>query len=342
LVEARAESDTALWSATGLWHRSGGTCEPDQHAGNAAWYYGQEGVCHYETGATNSGDLKAPTIPDFPADARMTYWSRRQAEGDPYDLSKISTTGTGGAYSDVQQIQDSSNLWLPSGVTNLFSTPGETVDLRFSFDTVDATANTTLGWMVDDVQIVGCNATGAPASAASATAYAQPDTYCQGSRGMLDALGSFCGDSGAPSGYQWKRDGTNLGGATSLAYTIPPTETAGAHDYSVVISCPGGAMDESDPQSVTIVAPPDAVGPTLHVEGVPGGRPPTSLRFTWTDVAGTDDYVVFQDTGNGPFTTVTGIAPSGSTGLEVPMPPGSIVYFLVAGRNAVCGEGPKR
>jgi hypothetical protein len=342
LIETRTEGDTALWSATGLWHSSNGTCEPDQHAGSTSWYYGQESVCNYETGSSNSGVLAVPTIPDFPADARMSYWYRRQAEGGPFDVTKVgmSTTGTSGAYSDVEQLVDPPNLWQPSGVINLFSTPGATVDLRFSFDTVDASFNDTLGWMVDDIQVVGCDATGAPSIAASATAYAQPDTYCQGSSGMLDALGSFCGDSGQPSGYQWKRDAQSLAGETSLAHTIPPTEPAGVHDYSVVIACPGGAMDESDAQRVTIVAPPQTVGPTLDVV-TQNNR--ADLHFTWTDVAGADDYVVFQDTvKNGSFTTVTGTASNGAAGLTVPTPAGSIVYFLVAGRNAICGEGQKR
>ena len=98
----------------------------------------------------------------------------------------------------------------------------------------------------------------------------------------------------------------------------------------------------SDTQRVMIVAPPAAVGPTLQVVATPSGPAPSSISFTWTDVAGADDYIVLQDTTAGPFSTVTGVAGSGTTGLTVPTPPGNIVYFLVAGRNAVCGEGPKR
>ena len=56
-----------------------------------------------------------------------------------------------------------------------------------------------------------------------------------------------------------------------------------------------------------------------------------------------DDYVVFEDTApDGGFSTETGTAMSGMDGLAVPVPPGDIVYFLVAGRNSSCGVGPKQ
>ena len=343
VIEMHAESDTALWTPSGLWHLSAGTCEPDQHTGTTGWYYGQESSCNYETGSPNFGALDAPTIPDFPADTRLSFWHKRQVEFGPFDRSKIqiSTTGTSGPYSDVLDIGYSTFAWYPADVTNIFSAPEETVDVRLFFNTGDAVNNFFLGWMVDDVQLVGCDATGAPSVAAAATAYAEPDTYCQGGTGTLDALGSFCGDSGVPSGYQWRRDSQDLAGETAVTHTIPPTEPAGAYEYSVAITCPGGAMDESDAQRVTIVPPPPEVGPTLSVVAVPTISAPASLTFMWTDVAGADDYAVFQDTGNGPFATMTGVASSGSPGLTVPMPPGTLLYFLVAGRNAVCGAGPK-
>ena len=63
-----------------------------------------------------------------------------------------------------------------------------------------------------------------------AAAFAQPNTYCEGGTGMLDGVGSSCGDSGVPSAYQWQRDGQSLDGATALTYTIPATEAAGVHD----------------------------------------------------------------------------------------------------------------
>ncbi len=67
----------------------------------------------------------------------------------------------------------------------------------------------------------------------------------------------------------------------------------------------------------------------------------SSLRLTWANVSGADDYVIFQDAlPGGPFTVVSGTAANGTSGLTIPVPPGQ-VYYKVAGRSAACGMGPK-
>jgi hypothetical protein len=342
LVENRAEHGAGLWATTGLWHLNGASCEPNQHTGTTAWYYGQDGTCNFDTGGVNSGSLLVPTMPAFPDDARLAFWYRRKGEGGGFDRSlvQLSTSGTLGIYNDILQIADATATWKYAGVTNLFGNAGNTVDLRFFFNSVDGAANDLLGWMVDDVQIVGCNAVGAPAMAASATAYAQPDNYCEGTTGLTDALGSFCGDSGSPSTYQWKEDGAPIPGATGVTHTIPASHASGEFDFTVAIGCPGGALDESDPAAVRIVAPPANVGPTLTLTTAGAGA---DLVFNWADAASAEDYVVLLDTvPSGSFATITGAASSGVTGLTVPMPPGNVLYFLVAGRNPTCGEGPRR
>jgi hypothetical protein len=66
-----------------------------------------------------------------------------------------------------------------------------------------------------------------------------------------------------------------------------------------------------------------------------------TLTFNWTDVpSGAVDYVLLQDlTPNGLFGITVGTAPSGSTGITKPVPPGKR-FYLVAARNE-CGIGPK-
>ena len=64
-----------------------------------------------------------------------------------------------------------------------------------------------------------------------------------------------------------------------------------------------------------------------------------TLRFTWDDVPGASDYVVFQHTfPSGPFITQTGSVATGAPGLSVPMPAGDLVLFQVGGRDT-CGVG---
>lgn len=64
-----------------------------------------------------------------------------------------------------------------------------------------------------------------------------------------------------------------------------------------------------------------------------------TLRFTWDDVEGASDYVVFHNaSASSPFTTQIGSAATGAPGLRVPMPAGDLVFFQVGGRDE-CGVG---
>jgi len=64
-----------------------------------------------------------------------------------------------------------------------------------------------------------------------------------------------------------------------------------------------------------------------------------TLQFTWDDVSGASDYVMFQHpSASGPFTTQAGSTASGAPGLSVPMPSGKLLFFQVGGRDA-CGVG---
>lgn len=337
ILEEHAEQTPALWTPTGHWHDSTGTCEPDQHTGQRSWYYGNAATCSYSNGF--AGALRVPTVGDFPADARLTFWSRLGTQIG-FDLPEVqlSTTGTGGAYTTVLSPMDNTMRWKYGGVTNLFSNATDTVDLMFNFSSDGSISS--FGWMVDDVQLMGCNATGAPAVVLS-SAYAPPQV-CVGSTATADAIGSYCGDSSEPARYQWFQDGSMIPGADEETYTIPDTLAPGTYEYGVEITCAGGASAMSAPAPVTVVLPPDPVTPTLIVERL-DTRPAPSLLFTWAESAGADEYVVLQDTiPNGSFTTVVGTAPAGSPSLRVPMPPDSILYFLVAGSNQGCGLGPLR
>jgi hypothetical protein len=128
-------------------------------------------------------------------------------------------------------------------------------------------------------------------------------------------------------------DGDGVPDAAEIAAGSDPLDPASTPEVCDGLDNDGdGLTDEG-------FAYPGNVGPTLRLEHAGGG---SQIRFTWTDTTASDDYVVFQDTlPNGPFTTVSGTAASGTTGLTAPVPAGDIVYFLVAGRNAACGEGPK-
>jgi hypothetical protein len=343
IVENHAESGAGLWSAQGLWHLTTAACEVNQHTGTTGWYYGLDGTCSYDdpNAPANSGSLGAPRIPSVPADARLDYWYRRQTDGRAgFDVSKVqvSTSGAAGPYSDLQEITDTSGAWRYAGVTGIAGLSGQPADLRFNFDTVDDQSNANLGWMVDDIQVTGCNAAIPGSGVASAVSFVSPSTICVGGSGVADSIGSFCGDGATPTGFQWMESGTSIPGATSSSYTIPTTQPVGSYAYSVTITCPGGSGSTSTPSSVSVVsAAPGAVGPTLTIANVNNF---SNLQFNWSDIPLASDYEVFESaTKNGTFTAVTGTSASGATGLTVPVPAGDIVYYLVAGRST-CGVGP--
>ncbi|HQO21425.1 MAG TPA: hypothetical protein PLA03_13885, partial [Acidobacteriota bacterium] len=76
--------------------------------------------------------------------------------------------------------------------------------------------------------------------------------------------------------------------------------------------------------------------PEMHVGKNDGG---SQINWTWTDVTGAVDYGVVEDTlANGSFTTITGTAATGVTGLTAAMPSG-VKFYKVFARNS-CGNGP--
>ncbi|MGD8376635.1 MAG: hypothetical protein PVF68_10890, partial [Acidobacteriota bacterium] len=351
VFEDDVETDPG-WTPTGLWNRVAfPSCYPSFRSAGTSWYYGQLSTCDYDTGATNSGTLTSPVIPDLGQDAALTYWYRRETEGSPnFDLSFVRASGDGAPFVGLEQNQEETSTWRRRDDTrplplDLSSFVGQDLQVQFEFNTGDGIDNTHLGWMVDDVRIEACPVTGgAPmeaGAAAEARATARSGAICETDMGLVDAAGSFCNACPVPLGYQWSEDGVPVPGAVGPQYAIPAFQTPGSYDYTVAIDCPANpdCNVTSGPASVSVVARPGAVGATLQLETISDGA---ELRFTWIDAAGSSDYVVLQSTDpSAVFTDVAGVGASGAAGLVLPLPSADLVFFRVAGRNAVCGEGPQ-
>jgi hypothetical protein len=348
------EGGFGLWSPTGLWQQvTEPTCSPSSRSGMTSWYYANLLSCTYDTASTNSGSLTTPVISSLDQDAALSFWHMRQTDMF-FDQSWLEAQGNGGGFQTLWTASDDFGEWIftddlidadPENGSfsplDLSSYIGQDLELRFQFDTLNDITNAYPGWKVDDVTIRACpvhDPAGAGTATSEAWATAQPESFCEGETGRVDALGSYCTACDNLT-YQWKKNGQPLADGTGVAYTIPLGESVGTYDYTVTIDCPTTfACSKTSPVvQVSIDTPPAEVGPTLMVNKVdPGG-----LSFNWTDIAGADDYVLLSDgSPGGGFLVQEGSASSGVGGLTIPSPDATR-YYLVAGRNAGCGVGPK-
>jgi type II secretory pathway pseudopilin PulG len=150
------ESGTIGWTASGLWnitdHRS-------QSASNA-WYYGQPGVWHYETGAIrNSGNLDSPSIQisSTASSAFLNFWTFHETEPSTnYDRKRVYISTDGGTTWPepvLDQLIGNANTEWVFNTIDLSAYIGQTIKIRFSFDTIDGILNRYEGWYVDDIKI---------------------------------------------------------------------------------------------------------------------------------------------------------------------------------------------
>ncbi len=161
----------AGWSASALWHVTS-ACPRSNSCNPIRWaYYGQDGTCTFNAGNT-SGAITAPavTIPAFSSSVTLTYCSAYGGEAgnsnqSDWDWAWVSANGV--EVDDVSLGGDQAT-WETRTV-NLTSLAGQTVTLRFNFDTIDNLFNSELGWQIDQVHleavVVGsedCNANATP------------------------------------------------------------------------------------------------------------------------------------------------------------------------------------
>ncbi len=145
------------WTYSPLWHRVGATSPYSaSHSGSYSWWYGQEATGTYDTGAANAGDLTSPTIYIPTTGYYLRFWYRYQTETQStnWDQRWVQISVDGGPYSNVLQLYDDPMYrWLQSQVIDLSGYAGHTIQVRFHFDTIDATYNAYRGWYIDDFSI---------------------------------------------------------------------------------------------------------------------------------------------------------------------------------------------
>lgn len=144
------ESGQGGWQTGGLWHI---TTNRYNSPGHSFWY-GDETTKTYNTGGANSGSLISPeiTLQDN-SQPVLDFWSWYQTEySQDNDTKLVQISVNNGPWIDLLKITDTRNTWNKESI-DLSDYAGNTIKLRFLFDTVDNNLNNYEGWYVDDISL---------------------------------------------------------------------------------------------------------------------------------------------------------------------------------------------
>lgn len=145
------ESGPNGWVASGLWHMT--TKRSDSPTNS--WWYGQESTGNYDTGAANSGYLTSPSISlagSSNTNLSFKSWYKTEA-GTSWDKKIVQiSTDNGASWIDIKQISDTPSTWNLETI-DLSGYAGQTIYIRFYFNTIDNLYNNYEGWFIDDVKI---------------------------------------------------------------------------------------------------------------------------------------------------------------------------------------------
>jgi uncharacterized repeat protein (TIGR01451 family) len=161
------EAGLGNWTMTGLWNEEheGDTCgalvapfpSPDTGA-----YFGLDGTCTYSTTERVTGTLALEADVDLTGYtyASLNFWSYEDTECTttfcPWDQRYVDVSTDGGAtWATIWAGTGPEASWYQASA-NLANYVGGPVRVRFRFDSLDMFVNGYFGWMVDNIEIVGC------------------------------------------------------------------------------------------------------------------------------------------------------------------------------------------
>ena len=316
------EAGSANWVVAGsdgaggpaLWHLSSHRAASPTRA----YYYGVEATLTYNTGARNQGSLTS--IPIDLAGAQgsrlaFKYFLQKEASAS-YDLARVYVSNNGG----LSWTLLGSPLTMVGSFTeasfSLSTYDGQTVRIRFDFDTVDSAYNAYEGFLVDDVSVTADSRSPAPT--------ARPGGPYSGFKRQPIAFdGSSSSDpGGATLNYSWSfGDGTTGTGATpSHAYL-----TAGSFTVTLVVD---NGTRSSPPASTTAVITNRA--PTAVVGGPYAGARGAPVVFDGSGSSDPDGDTLSYSWSFGDAATGSGVAPS-----HIYSTPGTYNVSLTVGDGSV-------
>jgi len=152
------------WTSDPLWHQVNSSApSPPWHisySNYTSWWYGLDVTGNYDTGARNFGNLTTPPIDLTNADGAVLtfeYWYETEPiliVDQRWLLLKVGNNPWQRPYDPgaVQLTLRENRTWL-EWTRVLDAYVGNIIQIRFFFDTVDASFNDFQGWYIDDVYV---------------------------------------------------------------------------------------------------------------------------------------------------------------------------------------------
>lgn len=285
----------------------------------------------FRVNATTAGEQRHPAVGMDTAGNFVVVWQSFLQDGSSYGIFAQRYTSAGATRGPEFRVNTYTigNQVLPSVGVN--PTNGDFLVVWDSFGQ-DGSLTGVYGQRVSGANCV-LPTTTAPANT----------TVCMGGTAFFTVTPSGLG----PFTYQWRKGGVNLvessriKGTTTATLKIKLVSAADVGSYTCVVSdfCLPPVSVTSGPGSLAVSGNQAAgVVTGLKLQRI---LPGPNLKLIWNNTTNATDYVIFEDTApSGIFTTQTGTAASGVTGITIPQP-STNRYYLVAGRNAACGVGPQ-
>ncbi|HWQ46561.1 MAG TPA: peptidoglycan DD-metalloendopeptidase family protein [Longilinea sp.] len=152
------ESGSTGWTSSGLWRFT--TVTGPTGSNTQAWVFNNG--ANYSDANIRAGDLTSPPIAIPPGNfyLRMGYFNGTEytnpvfLSGSDWDQRHIQVSVNGGPFEELTQLSgDGVAQWLEYQAIDLSAYAGQTIRLRFHFNTIDEYYNTNGGWTVDDISI---------------------------------------------------------------------------------------------------------------------------------------------------------------------------------------------
>lgn len=330
---------TSGWNLTGLWHVDSACSTPP----TLPYYLGyhRSDVCHYDTGATNSGIARFTVDLTDERHATLVFDHRwiTESYSYPFDVMKVEAKRASDAGWTTLASWDSTmpnqNGWR-SVVLDLDAFTGDIAEIRFTFDTKDGIANQYAGWYLDNVEVTA--AKGLPSAVQGLVADGGPGV------GEITVQWAAPADDGgctiAAYRLETSTDGENwtvLQNTTTTSYVHTGLGDGATHRYRVTPFNCEGAGPEAYAEGTTFDVP---SAPLLLVASAGPGAGEIALDWLAPESDGgtaVSHYNVYRNTTGGSFDLIA--SPTTTSYVDTGLAKDTTYGYYATAVNLV-GEGP--